>query len=81
MFGEHHEIVKEFPQYRDSIKNLCETDQHFQQMYQEYHELDEEILKIEQNVEPVSDVYAETLKKKRVHLKDQIYHKLVHHSA
>lgn len=81
MFGEHHEIVKEFPEYKESIKTLCESDHNFQQMYKEYHDLDEEILKIEQNIEPVSDTYAEDLKKKRVHLKDRIYHQLVHFNA
>ncbi len=81
MFGEHHEIVKEFPEYKDTIKALCETDNAFQEMYKEYHALDDEILKIEQNVEAVSDTYAEDLKKKRVHLKDQIYGKLQQHAA
>jgi uncharacterized protein YdcH (DUF465 family) len=37
------------------------------------HTLDQEIRAIEQNVEPVSDQYAEDLKKKRVLLTDQIY--------
>ena len=45
-------------------------------MYVEYHALDQEIREIEQNVEPVSDTYAEDLKKKRVLLKDQLYAKL-----
>lgn len=81
MFGEHHEIVKEFPEYKDTIKTLCEMDNNFQKMYKEYHDLDDEILKIEQNVQTVSDAYAEDLKKKRVYLKDQIYIKLSQHAA
>ena len=79
MFGEHHEIVKEFPEYVHTIKTLCEHNQAFQQMYLEYHSLDDEILKIEQNVEAVSDSYAEELKKKRVLLKDKIYDCLLKH--
>ena len=42
--------------------------------------LDAEILKIEQNLETVSDAYAEELKMKRVHLKDQLYKMLQENS-
>jgi uncharacterized protein len=77
MFGEHHEIPKEFPEYRDIIERLYNEDVDFKLLYIEYHELDDEILKIEQNVEAVSDTYAEELKKKRVLLKDLIYQRLI----
>jgi uncharacterized protein YdcH (DUF465 family) len=73
MFGEPHDIPHEFPEYRDVIKTLHDNNSQFQQLYSEYHELDREIHDIELNVEPVSDFYAEDLKKKRVHLKDEIY--------
>lgn len=76
MFGEHHDIPHEFPEYKDLIEKLYNSDEAFQKMYQEYHALDEEILQIEQNVEATSDVYAEDLKKQRVHLKDEIYQRL-----
>lgn len=73
MFGEHHDIPHEFPEFRELIKRLYESDVGFKQMYTEYHQLDSEILQIEQNIEAVSDSYTEDLKKKRVHLKDEIY--------
>jgi hypothetical protein len=73
MFGEHHDIPHEFPEFKELTKRLYESDANFKKMYVEYHELDNEILQIEQNVEAVSDSYAEDLKKKRVHLKDEIY--------
>lgn len=76
MFGEPHDIPREFPEYRDLIRHLHDNDSDFQRMYVEYHALDQEIRDIEQNVEPVSDFYAEDLKKKRVFLKDQLYDKL-----
>jgi len=81
MFGEHHDIPKEFPEYKDVIKKLCEEDSDFQLMYVEYHGLDDEILKIEQNVEATSDTYAEELKKKRALLKDRIYNRLIEEKA
>jgi hypothetical protein len=81
MFGEPHDIPHEFPEYRDMIKTLHESDFHFQRMYNEYHELDREIHDIELNVEPVADYYAESLKKQRVLLKDEIYARLRAQSA
>ncbi|MEZ5673313.1 MAG: DUF465 domain-containing protein [Thiotrichaceae bacterium] len=78
MFGEHHDIPHEFPEYKELIKHLYHNDSGFKRLYTEYHDLDNEILQIEQNVEAVSDVYAEQLKKKRVYLKDEIYAVLRH---
>jgi uncharacterized protein YdcH (DUF465 family) len=81
MFGEVHDIPHEFPEYQDAIRTLYDNNSEFQRLYSEYHALDNEIREIEQNVEPVSDAYAEDLKKKRVFLKDKIYATLRHHSA
>ena len=73
MFGERHDLPHEFPEHADLIQQLREEGGEFATLYQEYDALDEEILKIEQNVEPVSDAYAEDLMMRRVHLKDQLY--------
>lgn len=81
MFGEHHDIPKEFPEYKEVIKRLCEDDTDFKLMYIEYHSLDDEILKIEQHIEATSDTYAEDLKKKRALLKDRIYTRLLEEKA
>lgn len=76
MFGESHDIYQEFPEYQDMIKQLHDSDTEFKNIYSEYHAITHEIDEIEHNVETVSDVYAEDLKKKRVLLKDQIYARL-----
>lgn len=81
MFGEPHDIHHEFPEHRDLIQNLYNNHSGFQRMYTEYHALDNKILDIEQNIEPVSDIYAEDLKKRRVLLKDHIYQALQQHRA
>ncbi|MGF1547265.1 MAG: YdcH family protein [Thiotrichales bacterium] len=81
MFGERHDLPHEFPEYQGLIKDLLQSDLHFVSLYKEYDALDEEILKIEQNVEPVSDAYAEELKLKRVHLKDKLYQLLQSRAA
>ncbi len=81
MFGELHDIPHEFPEHLDLIHTLQDNHSGFQRMYIEYHALDNEIRDIEQNIEPVSDYYAENLKKRRVLLKDQIYAVLQQHVA
>ncbi len=79
MFGERHDLPHEFPNLAELIAELRQTSPEFATMQDEYEALDEEILKIEQNVEPVSDQYAEGLKFRRVHLKDKLYDMLRHH--
>ena len=49
------------------------NDNHFAKLFDEYHELDSEIHKLEENNQPVTDEYFESLKIRRVHLKDQLF--------
>lgn len=81
MFGERHDLPHEFPEHAELIKALRDVNPVFDAMYKEYDALDQEILDIEQNIEPVSDVYAEELKKKRMILKDKLYKTLAKQSA
>lgn len=81
MFGERHDLPHEFPEHVELIKVLRDVNPVFAAMYKEYDALDLEILEIEQNIEPVSDVYAEDLKKKRLLLKDKLYKTLTSQSA
>lgn len=77
---DRHELDREFPEFLTDLADLKEHDSEFARLATEYNALDERILAIEQNVEPVSDVVAEDLKKMRVKLKDVIYAKLrAHH--
>ena len=75
---ENHELAKEFPEFKDKINQLRTADKHFAEMFEEYNQIDSEILRIEQAVEPASDVRAEELKKKRHVLKDALYQMLQH---
>lgn len=81
MFGERHDLPHEFPEHEELIKALRDVNPVFNAMYKEYDTLDRKILEIEQNIEPVSDVYAEDLKKKRILLKDKLYETLNRQSA
>jgi uncharacterized protein YdcH (DUF465 family) len=73
MFGEHHDLIHELPEYREQIHTLKMSNNHFARLFDEYHDVDHEVRRIEQGVETPSDVYLEDLKKKRLHLKDELY--------
>ncbi|MDR3416159.1 MAG: YdcH family protein [Nevskia sp.] len=68
-----HDLIHEFPEFRERIHELKLGDAHFARLFAEYHELDHEVHRIEQGVETPSDVYCEELKKKRAKLKDELY--------
>jgi uncharacterized protein YdcH (DUF465 family) len=70
---EKHDLVHEFPEFREQIHTLKMTDHHFARLFAEYHELDHEVRRIEEGVENTSDDYLETRKKMRLLLKDQLY--------
>lgn len=73
MFGEHHRLAEEFPEYKDRIHELKVKDQHFARLYEEYQQIDDEVYRIEEQIETPSDEYTEELKKKRLQLKDQLF--------
>ncbi len=73
MLGEHHNLLVEFPEYKDRIHELKTHDHHFARLFDEYTQVDKEILRIEEGIETPSDEYTEGLKKKRLHLKDQLF--------
>ena len=70
---EHHALIKEFPQFKTLIHDLKTGNTHFAKLFDEYHDVDKEIVRIEQGIEPRADDYLEDQKKKRVQLKDQLY--------
>ena len=72
MGATHHPLAQEFPEYKDRIHELKTNDSEFHDLLAHYDDIDKEIYRIEQNIEPTSDEYAETLKKKRVFLKDKL---------
>ena len=73
MFGEHHDLIHELPEYRDKIHQLKLSDPHFAKLFDEYHALDHEVHRIEQGIENPSDEYTEELKKRRLALKDALF--------
>lgn len=70
---EHHDLVHEFPEYREQIHTLKMNDAHFARLFDEYHEVTKQVERMEAEIEPVATKTEEELKVKRLHLKDQLY--------
>ncbi|WP_372985968.1 YdcH family protein [Marinobacter sp.] len=70
---EKHDLIHELPESREAIHQLKTGSTHFAKLFDEYHELDHEIHRIESGAENTSDDYLEDQKKQRLHLKDQLY--------
>ncbi|MBY0475148.1 MAG: DUF465 domain-containing protein [Nitrosomonas sp.] len=70
---EKHDLHHEFPEYYDRIHELKTNDSHFARLFDEYHDINREILRIEEGVKNTTDEYLEELKKKRLLHKDKLY--------
>jgi len=81
MFGERHHLETEFPEFSDAIEELRGRDPRFSDLYDEYARVDEEVWRIEEQIDTPSDTYTEDLKKKRVRLKDELYTMLKNSAA
>lgn len=70
---EKQDLAHELPEYREQIRQLKITDQHFANLFEEYHRVDHEVRRIEMGIETTSDEYLESRKKRRLFLKDELY--------
>lgn len=70
---EKHDLHHEFPEFKDEIRHLKMNDAHFARLFNEYHQRDHEVHRIESGAENTSDNYLETQKKQRLLLKDQLF--------
>jgi uncharacterized protein YdcH (DUF465 family) len=77
---EKHDLLHEFPEYREQIHTLKMQDRHFAKLFEEYSDVDHEVHGIESGDEYVNEDYLEERKKKRLHLKDELYKMLKAHS-
>ncbi len=68
-----HELAAEFPEKADLIHKLKTEDAHFARLAEEYHAINRQVHRAETNVEPMEELAEVDLRKKRAHLKDQIY--------
>ena len=73
MSVEKHDLVHELPEYREKIHDLKMNNAHFARLFEQYHEVDHAVHRVESGAEVTSDEYLEGLKKKRLMLKDRLY--------
>lgn len=70
---EKHNLINEFPQFKEKIHQLKIEDNHFRKLFDEYHAFDSKIHKLNTGEEIAIDEYTHELKAKLLHLKDEIY--------
>tara|TARA_R110000782_G_scaffold166178_2_gene258100 strand:+ start:361 stop:612 length:252 start_codon:yes stop_codon:yes gene_type:complete len=69
---EKHSLVKDLPEHHHTIRHLKMHDAHFAKLFDSYHEVESEVNDLENRNSPVKDDYIESLKVRRVHLKDEL---------
>lgn len=67
-----HELAEEFPDKADRIHELKVEDAHFRKLFDEYHEVNRAVHRAETNVEPLDSIAEQGLRKRRMHLKDEL---------
>ena len=68
-----------FPEYRDLISQLKQSDKRFARLFDEHNELDEKIANMAKNPVTGNLDEVEVLKTQKLHLKDQLYQILKQH--
>ncbi len=76
MQADHHDIDNEFPEYHEKLIALRANDKDFTALVNKHDELDNQIRRLEEKLQPISDEEIEKMKYERTALKDQIYSKL-----
>ena len=76
MFGEKHDLIHEFPEYKEKIHALKISNKRFASLFERYNDVEHEVHRIEEGVENTSDAYLEEKKKERLNLKDQLFNML-----
>lgn len=76
MLGEKHDLIHELPEFKERIHELKTSNRHFAKLFDEYDELDHQIRRCEIEVEVHAEDFVESLKKKRLALKDELFEML-----
>ena len=78
---QQHDLHREFPEHKDTIHQLKTGNHHFAKLFDEYHRVNKDIRRIEENEEPVTDITLEEMKKQRLKLKDELHAMLLAHKT
>jgi uncharacterized protein YdcH (DUF465 family) len=69
---EKHDLIHEIPEHREKIHELKMNNTRFARLFEEYHDTDKEVHRIEEQIETPSDEYTHERKIKRLALKDEL---------
>lgn len=72
MHVEHHPLMNDFPELRETLHELRQSDNHFARIAGEYEELDKRICRVEDGIDMLDDDSLTVLKLQRVSLKDDV---------
>lgn len=72
MHVEHHPLIHDFPQLREKLHILRQSDAGFARLATEYESLDKQICRAEDGIDLLNDNELLALKQRRVSLKDQV---------
>ena len=68
----NHPLVVDLPEHKETIQALKLSNAHFKHLLEQYQTVDEEIVRIETELEAASDERTEQLKRRRLQLKDDL---------
>lgn len=78
---EKHDLLHELPEHQEAIHELKMTNAHFARLFEEYHDTDKEVHRIEEQIETPSDEYTQERKVRRLALKDELLKMIQDHGA
>jgi uncharacterized protein YdcH (DUF465 family) len=70
---EKHDLHREFPKLEQRIHELKISNNHFRKLFESYHEVNNEIHRIETGAEHTSDEVLNRLRIERFTLKDELF--------
>jgi len=70
---EKHDLLHEFPEHKDKIHELKISDAYFRKLFDDYHEIEHQIHRINMGSEIANDNFMHELKAKLLFMKDEIY--------
>ena len=73
MIVDPHDLAHEFPEHAPRFDELRAQSPQFSQLCDDYHAVNGEVVALEERDVPIDDLSFETLKKRRLRLKDAIY--------
>ncbi len=76
MVLEPHDLHTEFPDLQARIHELKLSSTHFLRLFNQYHEVNRHVQRVELDAELMTDFELEDLKKRRLKLKDGLYQML-----